>query len=88
MYKLKVSTRFKKDIKRYEHNKTLQDKLEDIIKLLLKGQNLPEKNRDHNLVGNYVNHRECHITSDTLLIYKEESDYISLERIGSHSELF
>lgn len=88
MYKLQVATRFKRDLKKYQHNEKIQDKLEDIIKLLLKGQKLPEKNRDHDLVGNYKNHRECHITPDTLLIYKEEGDYISLERIGSHSELF
>ena len=88
MYKLKVATRFKRDVKRFKHNKLVQDKLEDIIKLLLKGKKLPEKNRDHDLVGNYMNHRECHITPDILLIYKEKGDYISLERIGSHSELF
>ena len=75
MYKLKVATRFKKDIKRYAHNKIIQDKLEDIIKLLLMDQKLPEKNKDHNLAGNYEHHRECHISPDTLLIYKKENEY-------------
>ncbi|MGZ3732385.1 MAG: type II toxin-antitoxin system YafQ family toxin, partial [Parachlamydiaceae bacterium] len=51
---------------------------------------LPEKNRDHDLVGNYKGHRECHITPDILLIYKKDftTNFLSLERIGSHSELF
>jgi mRNA interferase YafQ len=86
--RLKVATRFKKDIKKYKHDKIVQDKLEDIIKLLVNEKKLPEKNRDHDLVGNYIYHRECHITPDTLLIYKKDDEQLSLERIGSHSELF
>ena len=88
MLKLTVSTRFKKDIKKFKHDKTTQDKLEEIIVLLLSEQKLPPKNRDHTLVGNYIHHRECHISPDTLLIYRVDDAYISLERIGSHSDLF
>lgn len=32
---------------------------------------LPEKNKVHNLTGNYAGYRECHIVSDWLLIYKQ-----------------
>lgn len=90
MLNLKFATKFKKDIKKFKHDKDVQDKLEEIIKLLLNEKKLPEKNRDHNLVGNYVDHRECHICPDVLLIYKRDflEDKISLERIGSHSDLF
>ncbi|MBA2368370.1 MAG: type II toxin-antitoxin system YafQ family toxin [Candidatus Protochlamydia sp.] len=45
-------------------------------------------NKDHGLIANYVNHRECHISPDVLLIYKSDEEQLSLERIGSHSELF
>jgi len=31
---------------------------------------------------------DCHIESDWLLIWKEETDVIKLIRTGSHSELF
>lgn len=88
MLKLKVATKFKKDLKKFKHNQIVQDKLEEIIESLLKGKKLPEKNKDHDLVGNYVNHRECHISPDVLLIYKKDDERLSLERIGSHSELF
>ena len=88
MLRLKVATKFKKDIKKFKHNKIIQDKLEEIIEALLKGKKLPEKNKDHDLVGNYINHRECHISPDVLLIYKKDEERLSLERIGSHSELF
>ncbi len=86
--KLKIAHKFKIDLKKFKHNKIIQDKLEGIIKILLKGHKLPEKNKDHALIGNYVNHRECHISPDVLLIYKSEEEQLSLERIGSHSELF
>jgi mRNA interferase YafQ len=38
--------------------------IKSIMKLLESGKQLPEKNKDHNLIGNYVNCRECHIGSD------------------------
>lgn len=44
--------------------------------------------RDHQLVGNYMGRRECHIESDWLLIYKLEDDTIIFERTGTHSDLF
>ena len=57
---------------------------------LTAGNTLPLSNRDHSLAGNYVNHRECHIEPDWLLIYRvnQEKKRIELVRTGSHSELF
>jgi mRNA interferase YafQ len=86
--RLRVATRFKRDLKKFKYDKVTQDKLENIIKLLINNKKLPEKNRDHDLARNYLNHRECHITPDILLIYKKDNEQLSLERIGSHSELF
>lgn len=36
----------------------------------------------------WTRHRECHIAPDWLLIYRIEGDDLTLERTGSHSELF
>ena len=54
------------------------------------GEPLPEKNRDHDLSGDWVGHRECHILPDWLLIYRIEDDVLvlTLARTGSHSDLF
>ena len=51
---------------------------------------LPEKNRDHQLSGDYAGCRECHITPDWLLIYEVDGDelILYLTRTGSHSDLF
>lgn len=48
-----------------------------------------EKYKDHQLTGNYMGFRECHITPDWLLIYQvKEAQLIGIARTGSHSELF
>ncbi len=46
--------------------------IEEIIQKLANGEQLPEKNKDHPLSGDYTGCRECHITPDWLLIYESE----------------
>ena len=64
--------------------------LEQIVSLLAIGEPLPEKNRDHDLSGEWAGHRECHILPDWLLIYRVEDDVLvlTLTDTGSHSDLF
>ncbi|MDY3707167.1 MAG: type II toxin-antitoxin system YafQ family toxin, partial [Treponema berlinense] len=49
-----------------------------------------EKYHDHELEGNWKNHRECHIKPDWLLIYQIKDDVLILElsRTGTHADLF
>ena len=49
---------------------------------------LPEKNKDHQLIGGFSGCRECHIEPDWLLIYKQMGDELHLVRTGTHSDLF
>jgi len=86
--KPEYSSRFKKDIKRYQHKQDIIDELNEVIQLLLKKKKLPEKHVDHPLKGNYVGHRECHVRPDVLLIYKVYDNVLAVERLGSHSDLF
>ena len=64
--------------------------LEQVLALLAMGEPLPDKNRDHDLSGDWAGHRECHILPDWLLIYRIEDDVLvlTLARTGSHSDLF
>ena len=66
------------------------DLLDDIIRKLASSEQLPEKNKDHALSGKWVGHRECHIQSDWLLVYRIEDDLLllTLTRTGTHSVLF
>ena len=89
-YTIKPTTKFQKDLKRVQKRGCDLKLLTEIIKKLANGENLPPKNRDHSLTGNYGNCRECHITPDWLLIYEvyEEDLYLYLTRTGTHSDLF
>lgn len=89
-YNVRPTTKFQKDLKRVQRRGYDISLLTDIIKKLAEGEVLPEKNKDHNLTGNYIGCRECHITPDWLLIY-EISDgdlFLYLTRTGTHSDLF
>lgn len=90
MLKPKYSKSFKKDLKRFEHQKALIIILREVIERLLKHQPLEEKFCDHSLNGIWIGHRECHLKPDFLLIYKidENQEFLFLERVGSHAELF
>lgn len=89
MKEVHLSTRFKKDFKKYENNPGKIEKLYNVVCLLKKGKKLPKKFKPHKLIGNYKGCLECHIENDFLLIWiDKENDIINLIRLGSHSELF
>ena len=88
MYSVFRTSSFKKDYKKLSDiDKQL---LKDTIILLVDGKQLDEKYKDHKLIGNYQNCRECHIKPDLLLIYKIDNNILelALTRVGSHSTLF
>jgi len=84
------TTQFKKDYKLALKRHMDIALLDDIIRILSRGEPLPGKNRDHALTGDWVGHRECHILPDWLLVYRIENDVLvlTLARTGTHSDLF
>ena len=88
--KIVWTARFKKDYKLAMKRNLNINLLDDIIRALSRGETLPEKNKDHELTGNWAGHRECHITGDWLLIYRIDDDVLvlTLARTGTHSDLF
>ena len=88
MLNLSASTAYKKDLKlckKRGYNLTL---LNAAINTLLIPAPLPPKNKDHPLFGNHTGERECHITSDCLLIYRVNDKELYLVRTGTHADLF
>lgn len=79
---------FEKDIKIAKKRGKKLEKLKNLIELLSNKAPLPVKYKDHNLLGNFIGRRECHIEPDWLLIYKMDEDFIIFERTGTHSDLF
>lgn len=82
------TNQFKRDLKRLEKRNKDMGKLKAIVLLLVRGESLDKKHRDHELSGNYAYRRECHIEPNWLLIYKQEHDSIIFERTGTHADLF
>ena len=73
-YTVKYTTSFKKDYKRAIKRGLKIELLEQVVALLAMGEPLPDKNRDHDLSGDWACHRECHILPDWLLVYRIEDD--------------
>ena len=89
MNEIRFSTRFKKDIKRYEHDDEKLKHLYEIVSFLEKDIPIPAQYLPHMLKGEYKGLMECHIENDYLLIWTDPiNSIIWLERLGSHSELF
>ena len=88
MLDLRITSRFKKELKKAERQQKAMIKLSAGIDTLQAEKTLPESNHDHALTGDYIGHRECHLEPDWLLIYKVENGQLILVRTGSHSELF
>ena len=80
---------FKRDLKKVASSgRYAMEDLFKILELLADDLTLPEKNRDHSLIGDWKEYRECHIKPDWLLIYKKYDAVLLLARMGSHSDLF
>ena len=92
MRAIERSNAFKRDYKREakgRHKAVLSDLVKEAVLFLVHDEPLESRYRDHDLVGNWVGCRECHLKPDLLLIYRKfNHDLLQLVRLGSHSELF
>lgn len=89
MLEIIYASQFKKDFKKLR-NLPLADlkAIFDVISQLEQEQKLEPRYKDHELIGNWAEFRECHIKPDLLLIYQVQQTELQLARIGSHSDLF
>ncbi|MDR0522953.1 MAG: type II toxin-antitoxin system YafQ family toxin [Candidatus Methanoplasma sp.] len=87
---LRTTHRFMKDFKRVKKRGYDLDALRAVLKELVEGKRLSPSYMDHPLKGEYNGFRECHITSDWLLIYTivENGLVLIAFRTGTHSDLF
>ena len=90
MFELELTRQYLKDLKLVRKRGLDERKLNEVILKLISGEELPKKNRDHSLSGDYEGFRECHISPDWLLIYSREVTVkiITLVRTGTHSDLY
>lgn len=85
-----TTSRFRKDYKLAVHRGYDMSILENVVEILARGELLPEKYCDHDLIGNYKGCRECHLKPDWLLVYQIFDDelILLLTRTGSHNDIF
>lgn len=88
MKAIKEKKRFRKDLAKMKASGKNLDLLWPIVKTIAEEKPLDPKLNDHPLEGNWKGCRELHIKPDWLLIYRVSPDLLTLERTGSHSELF
>ena len=91
MRRTRTTGRFDRDFRR-ELSGVLGEKLDGLLRetveMIAADQPLPVRYFDHPLSGKWVDHRDCHLRPDLVLIYrKPDDDTLELVRLGSHSEL-
>ena len=85
------SSQFRKSLKKIlKSGRVDRNEIQDVIDMLIRGEQLHESYRDHQLSGDMKDKRECRIKPDLLLVYKIENNslVLVLVDIGSHSDLF
>jgi len=82
------TSQFKRDFKKIKSRGKDLDKLQSLVKAILKGDQLESRYHDHPLSGKWTGSRDCHVEPDWVLIYRIDGDSLYLERTGSHSDLF
>lgn len=90
MLKIYQTNRFKKSLKKIRKRKEDISELRFVIGELQNLKTLDKKYLDHELKGDYIGYRECHVKNDLLLVCKIEKDILVLELfdLGTHSDLF
>jgi len=88
-YQIKYTSAYKKNRKLMKKRGLDLSLLDEVILKLANGEKLPDKNKDHELIGNLKGFHECHIKPDWLLIYliEEKVLVLTLVSTGSHSDL-
>lgn len=96
MREVKWTNKFKKKYKLAVKRGLDVSILKDVVGKLQNDIPLEPKFKDHNLVGELKDFRECHLTPDWLLVYlKSDEDksgakklVLTLVDTGTHSDLF
>ena len=91
MRTIRRTAAFKRDYRRERKGRfagIVDADLARIVAELSEDRPLAPRHRDHALVGQWKDHRDCHVRPDLVLIYrKPDVEHLDLVRLGSHSEL-
>ena len=68
-YRVKTTKQFDRDVERLRKRRFDLGELQAVVGLLIAGQVLPARYKDHVLKGSLKAFRECHIAPDWLLVW-------------------
>ena len=88
MKPLRVTTQYRKDLKRIARRGYRMNKLVAIVEKLRSGIPLSPIDDDHPLKGPWDSYRCCHVQGDWCLIYRDDQRELVLVRTGTHADLF
>lgn len=91
MYQVAYAQGARRALKRLRRGRSFpEERLKEIVTLLMCGRTLPVLFKDHQLHGEFADLRECHLGFNLLLLYKrnEELRVVTIANIGTHPELF
>lgn len=86
--KLFKTNQFKRSYKKLKLKDSEEQAFIDVAYKLLNDIRLDDKYCEHQLKGDYLGFKECHLKPDLLLVYSVQEGVLKLVDIGSHSELF
>jgi mRNA interferase YafQ len=81
------TNKFVKDFSLMEKRHKNNDKILDVMAMIIWEEPLPPKYREHYLSGGYIGYTECHVEGDWLLIYRPSDGRVHFSRTGTHSDL-
>ncbi len=89
-YKVKSTTKFRRDMKRCIKRGLDIKKAEAVIAFLAQDGVAPAETGPHPLKGNYKGYMECHIEPDWLLVWRvyRKQLILMMTDTGTHSDLY
>ncbi len=88
MRELILTTRFRRDLRRAARRGKNEERLREVIEILVAGKPLKARHRAHQLMGSMAPLWECHIENDWLLVWDEDDTTVTLMQTGTHSDIF
>lgn len=88
MRTIEIRNTYKRDLKQTIKQGWDKNAISVVVTQLLQDDILNPQLKDHALIGDYKDFRECHIKGDLVIIYQRDSEILKLFRIGRHQDLF
>jgi mRNA interferase YafQ len=87
---IEYTNQFKRDLKKVKKRRKNIDLLQKIMTLIEYEKTLPQKLKNHSLIGKWKHYKEIHLEPYWLLIYKIEhqNNTVVFARTGTHADLF